>query len=123
VTNIIQDGAAWLGGQLKDHAGVDITYRRGSDTVAITATATLHEYQIVDQDGIATVVISRDYIVHAADLVLDGAEIAPRAGDQIVETIRSVATTFEVMPLGERRECELVDQDGLLLLIHTKKVA
>lgn len=123
MTNILQDGAAWLGGQLKDHAGTSITYQRGVDTVTITATATLHEYEVVDQDGLSTMVLSRDYLVHAADLVLGGAEIAPRAGDQITETIGGVACSFEVMPLGMKKEYEPVDKDGLLLLIHTKKVA
>ena len=123
VTNILQDGAAWLGGQLKDHAGVSITYTRGANSVSITATATLREYQIVDDEGFGIVMLSRDYIVHAADLILSGAEIAPRAGDQITETIRSVSETYEVMPLGQKKEYEPFDQDGTLLLIHTKKVA
>lgn len=123
MTNILQDGAAWLGGQLKDHAGTSITYQRGALSATLTGTATLHEYEVVDQDGFSTTVLSRDYIVHAADLVLSGAEIAPRAGDQITETIGGVACSFEVMPLGMKKEYEPVDRDGLLLLIHTKKVA
>lgn len=122
MTNILQDGASWLGGQLKDHAGVSVTYQRGTDSVTLTATPTLHEYEIVDQDGFASVILSRDYVVHAADLVLAGAEIAPRAGDQILETIRLVSQTYEVMPLGQKKEYEPLDRDGLLLLIHTKKV-
>jgi hypothetical protein len=123
MTNLLQDGAAWLGGQLKDHAGTSITYQRGVSTVTITATATLHEYEVVDQEGFSTTVLSRDYLVHAADLVLGGAEIAPRSGDLIAETIGGVACTFEVMPLGMKKEYEPVDRDGLLLRIHTKKVA
>lgn len=123
MTNRLQDGVAWLGGQLKDHAGTSIAYQRGANTVTLTGTATLHEYEIVDQDGFSATVLSRDYIVHAADLVLGGAEIAPRAGDQITETIGAVACSFEVMPLGMKKEYEPVDRDGLLLMIHTKKVA
>lgn len=122
MTNILQDGAAWLGGQLRDHAGVSITYQRGTGTVALTATATLRQYEIVDHEGFSSTILVRDYIVHAADLVISGSAIAPRAGDQIHETIRSVAETYEVMPLGERKEYEPFDQDGTLLLIHTKRV-
>jgi hypothetical protein len=123
MTNILQDGAAWLGSQLKAHAGVSVTYTRGTDSASITATATMQQYDVVDAEGFSTSVVSRDYLVHAADLVLAGSLIVPRAGDQIAETIAGVACTFEVMPLGEKREFDPLDSDGLLLLIHTKKVA
>lgn len=122
MTNILQDGAAWLGGQLKAHAGLSVSYQRGALSVAITATATMHEYEIVDDEGFGIVMLSRDYIVHAADMILSGVEIAPRAGDRIVETIRGVSQTFEVMPLGQKHEYEPFDTDGLLWLIHTKQV-
>lgn len=123
VTNIIQDGISWLGGQLKDHASVSIIYTRGSYSSTITATATMHEYEVVDDEGFGIVMLSRDYIVHVADLVLNGAEIAPRAGDRITETIQGVSCTFEVMALGQKHEYEPFDSDGLMLLVHTKKVA
>lgn len=123
VTNILQDGAAWLGGQLKDHAGLSVVYQRGASSVSITATATMHEYEVVDDDGFGIVMLSRDYIVHAADMILSGAEIAPRAGDRITETIQGVVCVFEVMALGQKHEYEPLDTDGLMWLIHTKKVA
>lgn len=123
MTNILQDGAAWLGGQLKDHAGVSITYARGTNSVSITATVTLHEYEVVDTEGFGITAVSRDYIVHAADLVVAGSTITPRAGDRITETVGGVSQTFEVMALGQLKEHEPVDSDGLLLRIHTKKIA
>lgn len=123
MTNILQDGAAWLGGQLNDHAGLSVVYQRGASSVSITATATMHEYEVVDDDGFGIVMLSRDYIVHAADMILSGAEIAPRAGDRITETIQGVVCVFEVMALGQKHEYEPLDTDGLMWLIHTKKVA
>lgn len=118
----MQDGAAWLSGQLKTAAGVSVTYARGPLSVSLTAVPTLHEYEVVDDEGFGIVMLSRDYLVHTEDLVLGGSEIAPRAGDRITETVGGVVDTYEVMPLGQKKEYEPADSDGLLLLVHTKQV-
>ena len=123
MSNLLHTGAAWLGEQLKEVAGVTVEYHRGASSIdALTATVSLHEYEVLDTDGIMVLIKSRDYIVHAADLVLSGSTITPRAGDRIVETIGGVEQTFEIMPLGAQNEYEPLDTDGLLLRIHTKKV-
>lgn len=123
MSNILQDGAAWLGEQLKAVAGVTVAYHRASSSISdVTATVSLHEYEVLDTDGIMVLIKSRDYIVHAADLVLSGSTITPRAGDRIVETIGGVSQTFEIMPLGAQKEYEPLDTDGVLLRIHTKKI-
>jgi len=122
VTNILQDGATWLAGQLVDHAGLAVVYRRGLNSVAVIATAALHRYEVVDTEGFGITALSRDYLVRAADLVISGAEIEPRSGDTIMETIRGVSQTFEVMAIGQMKEFEPVDTDGTMLKIHTKKI-
>lgn len=124
MTNVMQDGAAWLGQQLKQVASVTVAYHRGSSSIAeVTATVSLHEYEVLNTDGIMVLIKSRDYLVHAADLVLSGSTITPRSGDRIVETIGGVSQTFEIMPLGAQNEYEPLDTDGVLLKIHTKRVA
>lgn len=124
MTNMLQDGVVWLGGQLKNSAGLTVSYSRGAYSVSLTATATYHEYQILDEEGFATVVLSRDYLLHAADVVLNAVQVTPRSGDRITETISGVSVVFEVMPLSESvREYEQLDPDGALLKVHTKKVA
>lgn len=122
MTNLLQDGAAWLGEQLKAVAGVTVAYHRGSSSIdELTASVSVHEYEILDTDGIMVLVKSRDYIVHAADLVI-GTTITPRSGDRIVETIGGTPQTFEIMPLGAQKEYEPLDADGVLLRIHTKRI-
>lgn len=123
MTNILQDAVTWIGGQLKDHCGLTVNYYRSSSSVEITATAVMHEYEIVDVDGTVTAMLVRDYIVHAADLVISEATITPRAGDRIIETINSVSCTFEVVPLGSQKEYEPLDPDSVLWKIHTKRIA
>ena len=122
MSNIIQDGLAWFQEQLHAAGGVSVSYQRGALSVTITATPKPHEYEVVDDDGFGIVMLSRDYIVNVSDLVLAGAEFAPRSGDRIVETLGGVAQTFEVMALGQKHEYEPFDSDGLMLLVHTKKV-
>lgn len=132
MTNLLQRGVTWLGGQLKSSCGVTITYTRRTQSVTLTATAENHEYQIVDEEGFATSVVSRDYILHAAELIIGGAVIRPRAGDLIAETVAGLACTFEVTPLSgvvrrtnaglSEGEYEPMDTDGTLLRVHTKKI-
>lgn len=123
MTNMLQDGAAWLADRLIDHAGLAVTYHRGLNSVAVIATASMHRYEVVDTEGFGITSLSRDYLVRAADLVISGTEIVPRSGDTIVETIRGVSQTFEVMAIGQLKEFEPVDTDGTMLKIHTKKIA
>lgn len=123
MSNLMQDAVDWLGAQLKRAAGVTITYTRGTNSVSITATVSMHEYDVIDTDGVVTAVTSRDYVIHSADLILAAVEVLPRAGDRIAETIDGTAETFEVMPLAGTRAFDPVDPDSVLLKIHTKKVA
>lgn len=120
---MMQDGVAWAGGQLKTAGGVSVVYQRGAASVSVVAIPSMHEYEVVDDEGFGIVMLSRDYIVHAADMIISGSEIAPRAGDRITETIQGVVCVFEVMALGQKHEYEPLDTDGLMWLIHTKKVS
>lgn len=123
MSNILRAGAEWFGEQLKAAASVTVEYHRGASTIdALTATVSTHEYEVLDTDGIMVLIKSRDYIVHAADLVI-GSQITPRSGDRIIETIGGTDQTFEIMPLGAQKEYEPIDADGILLKIHTKRVA
>lgn len=122
MTNLLQDGVTWLGGKLKDHAGLTITYARGVYSVSMTATCSMQEYQITDEEGFSTAVLSRDYILHGAELILNGAAVIPRAGDTITETIGGVAKVFEVLPISGLKEYEPIDPDATLLKIHTKQI-
>ena len=82
----------------------------------------MHQYEVVDAEGFGITMLSRDYIIQAADLILNGSEVTPRPGDRIVETIRSVSETFEVMAIGQMKEYEPLDTDGVMLKIHTKRI-
>lgn len=122
MTNPMQDAIAWAADMFMDVGGVSVTYQRGLGSVAITATPSMHRYEVVDAEGIGITALSRDYLIRAADLVIGGTAIVPRSGDRVTETIRGVSTTFEVMALGDLKEFEPLDTNGLILKVHTKKI-
>jgi len=121
--NVLTNGAAWLGGQLQAAAGVEVWYVRRSNCVPITAWPTIHEYEVLDEDGIPTRVLSYDWAFVAAELVLGGQPIEPRPGDLVVETVDGLECPFEAMPLGKKPCFERLDASGQLIVVHTKQVS
>lgn len=123
MSNLLQDGATWLGGQLQTAAGSEVTYSRRSACVSVVGWPAMHEYEVLDEDGIPTRVLSHDWTFVAVELVLDGVRIEPRPGDRITEVIDGEEYSFEVMP-PEKKPCfERLDAAGRLLLVHTKRVS
>jgi hypothetical protein len=47
----------------------------------------MHEYKVLDEDGIPMRVLSYDWTFRAPDLVLDGERIEPRPGDLVIECV------------------------------------
>lgn len=91
----LDDATARLHARLRAVRGTAVTYRRGPDSVQLTAIvgATPTERD----DGAGTIVRStvRDYLIAAAELVLGGEPTTPQRGDRIEEASGHV---FEVMP-------------------------
>lgn len=85
----------------KQVAGVPVTYRRGSDSV--TLSAVVGQTPVEREDGAGTTVRSvvRDYLIDAADLVLSGQHVTPQRGDRIEEASGHV---YEVMPAISKSE-------------------
>lgn len=109
---------------LADLYGVAVVYARGDDSVAVTARVAVQNAQTIDAAGIVAVETgSRDYLVAAAELVLNGTATRPQRGDRISETIAGVVRTFEVLPIGDQTCCMEADPGGKTLLVHTKEVA
>lgn len=100
MSDLLQTGAAWLQGQLKEHASRTVTYRRGGQSV--TLAATLGQSVLKLTDGVAAWVerTERDYLIAVADLVLGGTAVKPARGDRIEDS--TDGRIYEVMsPKGE----------------------
>ena len=118
----MQDGAAWLADKLKQVAGRSVVFARGSQTVTVTGTATIQEYEVMDASGVMVNVTSRDYVLSSEDIVLAGQTVKPRPGDTITETILGLEQRYEVMDIVTKPAVELMDVDGVMLLVHTKQI-
>lgn len=110
--------------RLEAKFGVSITYRRGSDTVALTATVGTELLRITESDGrVRTLRTERDYLITAADLVINSAVTTPARGDLIDETIAGVTKRFTVLsPGGQEPAWRYSDRRRVRLRVHTKEV-
>lgn len=124
--NLLERGATWLGAKLKSEgvAGRTVRYvRKGRFIAELECSVAMQDYEVLQDDGSLTLVKSFDYTITAADLVLNGSLIEPRQGDQIIETIAGAVRTFEVVMLGNKPCFEWQDTAGILLLVHTQRIA
>lgn len=118
--NFLQSGAAWLGGQLKEHAARTITIIQGNDTLEdIVATVASHDYTVIDQEGFPTQFTSFDWLLVSADL--EG--VVLRTGAVIEEVLNGVTSRYEAMPVGDMPSVQAKDTSGIMTVVHTKKIA
>lgn len=122
MANLLESGAEWLANQLKTHASSDVVYVRGVDQVPVKATIGKTEFEIDDGSGVIVRIQSRDFLIHAADLVLGGTETLPVAGDLIRETQGTNTFVYEVMAPGNEPHFRYSNPFRKLLRIHSKHV-
>ncbi len=123
MANLLEQGAAWLAGQLQTHASTRIEYQRDNDAVILQATIGKTEFEIDDGSGVLQRVESRDYLVTTAALRLAGVQTLPVVGDRIRETQGSRTFVYEVLAPGKEPHYRYSDPFRTLLRIHTKLVA
>jgi hypothetical protein len=123
MTDLLQQGLAWLEEQRRQHLSRMVTYRRGSSSAEVLATVGATRFEADDGYGIVVEQEMRDYLIASDDLVLDGQKTLPERGDEIVEVMDGVVHVYEVMDLGPQKHYRFSDPDGRTLRIHTKLVA
>jgi hypothetical protein len=103
--------------------GLETTLKHGViTTAAFTATWESREYEVIDNEGFATKLESRDWMFAVAAAVdANGTAFTPRAGDIVAATENGVAAEWEAMPIGTLPACELTD-GGYRYRVHTKRV-
>ncbi len=105
----------------REMRGTPIVYRRGLHGVNLVAI--VGQTPVERDDGHGTIVRSqvRDYLIEAADLVLDGQRVEPAKGDQIEETVGNTRITYEVLPLGKEPPWRFSGPGRDQYRIHTKQ--
>jgi hypothetical protein len=116
---MLQNGLAWLEAQRKTHLSSPVIYRRGGGgeaSLVLPATVGKTVFKVADDYGRFQYIESRDYLISAADLVLNDARILPEPGDEIVED----GFVYEVMAPNNEPEWRYSDSCRNTLRIHTK---
>ena len=94
MTNMIDDGLAWLNEQRQASLTSTVTYRRGSDSVELLATHGQSSFVRIDKNGVGVKITQTDWLISAEDLVLNSVAVQPQKGD----TINDGTHTFQVEP-------------------------
>lgn len=123
MTDLLRRGSDWLEAKRHAVAASDVVYRRDDRSVCLRATIGRTEYQQDDGAGVITRAESRDFLILAADLVLDGVRVLPEAGDRIEETQQGATYVYEVLPVsGMQPHYRHSDPYRTTLRIHTKLI-
>lgn len=104
-----------------------VRYRRGSGagalSVEILAVPGRTEHEVVDDTGLVSTVHSQDWIVWAADLVLDDQVTLPKRNSDVVEELgedgETVVATFQVAHPGGTEPFSYMSASRLLVRVHT----
>lgn len=118
--NLLKIASAWLEGKRHEHQTGPVTYGRGDASVELMATVGRTEFEVRDDYGVLEKTESRDYLVRAEDLILDGVEVLPERGDEIREAEGGKVFVYEVMAPGREPHWRYSDQYRETLRIHTK---
>jgi hypothetical protein len=121
--DLLQFGSDWLAAKLKEHASRPVVYRRGADEVTVQATIGRTLLKLDDgYGGVRMEWTDRDFLIHAADLVLGGNTVLPERGDLIRETQGGKTFVYEVMAPGKEPAWRWSDVFRKVLRIHAKQV-
>jgi hypothetical protein len=120
VADLLQRGAAFLEDQRHTHMTRPVVYLRAGASVEVQATIGRTVFDQQDQLGVLHRTESRDYLIRAADLVLAGESVQPKAGDRVRESAGTGALLYEVMAPEGEPPFRYSDPERITLRIHTK---
>jgi len=122
MTNLLQQASDWLEDRRNRFAASTVEYVRGSRSVQIAATIGKTTFEVDDGYGVLVRQESRDFLMLAAELVLDGQPATPQRGDRIRETQNNTVFIYEVTAPGKEPCCRYSDAFRKTLRIHTQMI-
>ena len=120
--DLLEQSAAWLEEQRVQHMSQPVTYHRGVDSVGVQATIGRTVFEVDDGTGFREKIESRDFLILAEDLIINGQVAVPQRGDRIKETQGNTVYVYEVLAPGEEPHYRFSDLYRKTLRIHTKHV-
>ena len=116
--NILGKAADWLERQRHQHLTTAVWFEREGKRIGLAATIGRTRFESTDEYGRVLHTESRDFLVRAADLMIDGTAVLPRPGDLIIEG----DLHYEVMSPAGEPEWRWSDVNRSTLRIHTKQI-
>lgn len=119
MADLLLTAETWLGKIHKDHVSQTVTYQRGSSTVSVSATMCPSEVDQTLNGQMIVGYVRKDFLIHAADLILEGRQVSPEVGDTIAygaQVYRVVSQNTGEKPFRES------GAGGVVLRISTKQV-
>jgi hypothetical protein len=120
--DLLKTANAWLQRQRTRYAASPVTYGRAAAAVGVRASYGRTFYQVTDAEGFQVGKESWDFLVNAADLVIDERAAEPAVGDRILVGELDDALAYEVMNVDGERCWRWADSFRLTYRIHTKFV-
>lgn len=117
--NMLRTGASFLAQQRHANMTEPITYRRGGQSVQLSATVGRPQSQDQQVSGFVIDTDRVDFIVREADLVIGGSRVIPSDGDEIEFNAGSGPEVFTVRRDELDQTYRKVDEFGGDLRVHT----
>jgi len=118
----LQEASDWLEQKRTQYASRVVCYARGVQSVDVAATVGKTTFEVDDGYGVLARHESRDFLVLAAELMLEGQTVLPERGDRIRETQGRQVFVYEVTAPGKEPCWRYSDPYRKTLRIHTKNV-
>ena len=119
--NLLDRGSRWLTGQMAQHAGTRVLFRRGSIAIMLEQVVKFRrEVEVIDEDGIPTIIQVFEFRVSIEAFEIAG--ITPRTGDLLIETIDGDESNYEVMPTQGIPAVKDMANDRHYMSLMTKRV-
>lgn len=122
MSDLYRTGAEWLARQRTIYMTTPVVYERGASSVEVLATIGKTVFEVNNDVGVVERFESRDYLILAEHLVIDGRAVLPERGDRVRETHGGQAVVYEVMAPGQEPVWRYSDPYRTTLRIHAKQV-
>ncbi len=123
MTDLLQQASDWLEAKRTQYASRVVSYTRGAASVDVPATIGKTTFEVDDGYGVMVRHESRDFLVLAADLILNGQQERPQRGDRIREAQNQQMFIYEVSAPGQQPCWRFSDSFRKTFRIHTQQVA
>ncbi len=119
MTNLFQQGSELIEKVHSQSLSVSVTYRRGTDSVTLSATPIFARRQATDESGFIIEYEQPDFVLSTADLILDESQTIPELGDEIELTRNGKTETYEVAKGPSDSHWRYADPYGYQIRVHT----